>query len=74
MTLLTAGALTDPQLPATASTFARLSSARLLGWRRPGALPPNKNPGYADATTTIHFLKNDNRLLAGKRLSCVSPS
>ena len=53
MILLTAGALTDPQLPAKASnvytTDARpggIDQVASTGWHRPGA-PPNKNPGYA---------------------------
>ena len=44
MTLLNDGALTDPQLPATAShlytTDAKLGDVGRV-------LPPNKNPGYA---------------------------
>ena len=44
MTLLNDGALTDPQLPATAShlctTDARLDDVGQVP-------PPNKNPGYA---------------------------
>ena len=58
MILLTAGARTDPQLPARASnmytTDARLGGIGRVasnGWRRPGGIdrvpPPNKNPGYA---------------------------
>ena len=63
MILLTAGALTDPQLPARASnvytTDARLGGIGRVastGWNRPGGIdrvasagcpPPNKNPGYA---------------------------
>ena len=46
MTLLTAGALTDPQLPATASNVCT-TDARLGGVGR--VPPPNKNPGYAGA-------------------------
>ena len=48
MTLLTAGALTDPQLPATASICARL----MQGWVASAGWPPppNKNPGYAGVT------------------------
>ena len=53
MILLTAGAPTDPQLPARASnvytTDARMGGIGRVastGWHRPGA-PPNKNPGYA---------------------------
>ena len=42
--LLIAGELTDPQLPATASTCARL----MQGWVASPVCPtPNKNPGYA---------------------------
>ena len=40
MTLLTAGALTEPQLPATASNVCTTDTSL-------GAPPPNKNPGYA---------------------------
>ena len=45
MTLLNDGALTDPQLPATASHLCT-TDARLDDF---GQLPPssNKNPGYA---------------------------
>ena len=45
MTLLTVGALTDPQLPATASNVCT-TEARLVGVGRV-APPPNKNHGYA---------------------------
>ena len=49
MTLLTAGALTDPQLPTLASNV-RMTDARLGGV---GLVPPpNKNPGYAGVTMT----------------------
>ena len=55
MTLLTAGALTDPQLPATASnvctTDAWLGLGESAGW-----LPPNKNPGYASDSDSEHIL------------------
>ena len=44
MNLLTAGALTDPRLPATASNVCT-TDARLGGVGR--VAPPNKNPGYA---------------------------
>ena len=44
MTLLNDGALTDPQLPATASHWYT-TDARLGGAGR--VPPPNKNPGYA---------------------------
>ena len=44
MTLLNDGALTDPQLPATASHWYT-TDARLGDVGR--VLPPNKNPGYA---------------------------
>ena len=44
MTLLTAGALTDPRLPATASHVCT-TDARLGGVGR--VPPPNKYPGYA---------------------------
>ena len=62
MILLTAGALTDPQLPARASnmytTDGRLGGIGRVpsaGWHRTGGIgrvasagcPPNKNPGYA---------------------------
>ena len=54
MILLTAGTLTDPQLPARASnvytTDARLGEIGRVasaGWHQPGAPPPN--PGYAGA-------------------------
>ena len=50
MTLLTAGALTDPRLPATASNVCT-TDARLGGVGR--MLPPNKNPGYAGDIRTI---------------------
>ena len=43
MILLNDGALTDPQLPATASHLYT-TDARLGGV---GRVPPNKNPGYA---------------------------
>ena len=44
MTLLTAGALTDPKLPATASNVCT-TDVRLDGV---GRMPPQtKNPGYA---------------------------
>ena len=49
MTLLTAGALTDPRLPATASNVCT-TDARLGGVGR--VPPPNKNPGYAGACST----------------------
>ena len=45
MTLLTAGALTDPRLPATASNVCT-TDARLGGV---GRVPPPPNPGYAGA-------------------------
>ena len=52
MTLLTAGALTDHRLPATASnvctTDARLGSVGRVPPPPAGAPPPNKNPGFAD--------------------------
>ena len=51
MTLLTAGALTDPQLPAIASNVCT-TDARLGGVGR--VLLPNKNPGYA-AALSINF-------------------
>ena len=44
--LSTAGALTDPRLPATASNVCT-TDARLGGVGR--VAPPNKNPGYAGA-------------------------
>ena len=44
MTLLTAGALTNHQLPETASNVCT-TDARLGGVGR--VPPPNKNPGYA---------------------------
>ena len=47
MTLLTAGALTDPRLPATASNVCT-TDARLGGVGRVPH-PPNKNPGYTGA-------------------------
>ena len=50
MTLLTAGALTDRQLPATASNVCT-TDTRLGGARR--VPPPNKNPGYADGTMVL---------------------
>ena len=65
MTLLTAGPLTDPRLPATASNVCT-TDAR-LGWRRPGGPPPNKNPGYAGVmescpiATLTPFLSNCNK-------------
>ena len=46
MTQLTAGALTDPQLPVTASNVCT-TDARLGGVGR--VPPPNKNPGFAGA-------------------------
>ena len=46
MTLLTAGALTDPHLPATASNVCT-TDVRLGGVGR--VARPNKNPGYAGA-------------------------
>ena len=46
MTLLTAGALTDPRLPATASNMCT-TDARLGGVGRVPPPPQNKNPGYA---------------------------
>ena len=49
MILLTAGALTDPQLPERASNVYTID-ARLGGIDRvasAGWPPPNKNPGYA---------------------------
>ena len=46
MTLLPAGALTDPQVPATASNVCT-TDARVGGIGR--VPPPNKNPGYAGA-------------------------
>ena len=46
MTLLTAGAITDPQLPATASNVCT-TDARLGGVGRVPPPPPNKNSGYA---------------------------
>ena len=56
MILLTAGALTDPQLPTRASnvytTDARLGGIGRVaptGWHRPGG-PPKQNPGYAGAS------------------------
>ena len=45
MTLLTAGELTEPLLPATASNVCTIE-ARLGGVGRVPP-PPNKNPGYA---------------------------
>ena len=48
LTLLTAGALTDPQLPATASDVCT-TEGRLGGVGR--VPPPNKNPCYAGAPT-----------------------
>ena len=51
MTLLTAGAFTDPRLPATASNVCT-TDARLGGVGR--VAPPNKNPGYAvDVDETV---------------------
>ena len=46
MTLLTAGALTDPRLPATASNVCT-TDARLGGVGRVHPPPPQQNPGYA---------------------------
>ena len=54
MTLLTAGALTDPRLPATASNVCT-TDARLGGVGRVPH-PPNKNPGYAGAGTTMFII------------------
>ena len=51
MTLLTAGALTDPRMPATASNVYT-TDARLGGVGQVPT-PPNKNPGYA--TGSIEF-------------------
>ena len=51
MTLLTAGALTDPRLPATASNVCT-TDARLGGVGR--VAPPNKNPGYAVPSGAKH--------------------
>ena len=57
MTLLNAGALTDPQLPATASNVCT-TDARRVGVGR--VAPPNKNPGYAMAhlITSLVTLSN----------------
>ena len=46
MTLLTAGALTDPQLPATASNVC-MTDARLGAHGVGRVPPPNTNHGYA---------------------------
>ena len=51
ITVLTAGALTDLQLPAAASNAT--TGARLGGVGR--VPPPNKNPGYADAPSTNYI-------------------
>ena len=58
MILLTAGALTDPQLPARASNV--YTTDAMAGWQWPGGIdrvesagcPPNKNPGFAGATSS----------------------
>ena len=47
MTLLTAGALTDPRLPATASNVCTTDVSLGDVGRVPTPPPPNKNPGYA---------------------------
>ena len=52
MTLLTVGALTDPQLPARASNMCT-TGARLVVFDR--VTPPNKNPGYAGANHLCDF-------------------
>ena len=44
MTLLTAGALIDPQLPATASNVCTTDARLVVSF---GCPPPHKNPGYA---------------------------
>ena len=63
MTLLTAGALTDPHLPATASivctTDVRLGG---VGW----VPPPNKNPGYAGAHARTYAHTNTHTRLVLK--------
>ena len=51
MTLLTAGAPTDPQL--LSSTASNVCTTLQGGWRRPDG-PPNKNPGYAGVLNGIH--------------------
>ena len=50
MTLLTAGALTDPRLPATASNMCT-TYVRLGGVGR--VAPPDTNPGYAGAAWCV---------------------
>ena len=50
MTLLTAGALTDPQLPATASNVCTTDATG--GWVVSAGC---KNPGYAGAPTGANF-------------------
>ena len=50
MTLLTAGALTDTQLPVTASNVCT-TDARLGGVGRVAS--PNKNPGYAGGLSVL---------------------
>ena len=47
---MTAGALTDVQLPARQlQTCARL----MQGWVESAGSPPNKNPGYAGAEKAV---------------------
>ncbi len=60
MALLTAGALTDPRLPATASNVCT-TDARLGGVGRVPP-PPNKNPGYAGDSSEACLKTNDQRL------------
>ena len=56
MILLTAGVLTDPQLPTRASNVYTTDAGWVAsaGWHRPDGIgrvpPPNKNPGYAGGT------------------------
>ena len=58
MIRLTAGTLTDPQLPARASNVCKAGWHRpggiATGWHRPGA-PPNKNPGYAGGVRLVYW-------------------
>ena len=69
MTMLTAGALTDPRLPATASNVCT-TDARLCGVDR--VLPPNKNPGYADRVMADRRIS---KRLKGKVMStCGTPA
>ena len=69
MTLLTAGALTDPRLPATASNMCT-TDARLGGVGR--VPPPQKNPGYAGGT--VSTLADENALRVLSEWKCVNIS